>query len=421
MNKLPAIRTETTREGRGALKTEIGSIRQTPLANEVVAVSNDGSGISFLWLYAALAGSLLLRLSVLDFESGDYKAFLSHWYDYLVEHGRVAAFKDDFGRYPLPYLYLVSLSTLLPLPKLYAIKLFSILADYVAAWLVFKIVRRRFRRGPEAWLAALGFLFLPTVWFNSAVWGQCDAMYTAALLGSLYCLLVNRPISAVACFGLGCALKPQGVFLAPLLAGWVLQDRSRWKLVAIPPLVYAACGVPAILAGRPFLEVILHWTEYRNRPLLTMGATNWFQWIPNNHFETFELAGIVLAVISATFVVLAMQRRVSLERDSGLVSLALLSVMLCPYFLPGMHERYFYPADAVSLIYALFVSRGWVVAMLVQFCSFFTYLPYLFNSEPVPRPLLSLLMTGALGLVAVGFARAFLGPLGPARDCGGDK
>lgn len=80
---------------------------------------------------------------------------------------------------------------------------------------------------------------------------------------------------------------------------------------------------------------------------------------------------------------------------------ALLSVLLVPYFLPGMHERYFYPADLVSLIYACFVARGWVVAGLVQCCSFFTYLPYLFKQEPVPRPLLALAMTVALALVVV--------------------
>ena len=34
-----------------------------------------------LWIYVGVTGSLLLRLSVLDFESGDYRQFLSGWYD----------------------------------------------------------------------------------------------------------------------------------------------------------------------------------------------------------------------------------------------------------------------------------------------------------------------------------------------------
>src|SRR6266542_4176175 len=91
------------------------------------------AGRKFLWVYVGVAGSLLLRASVLDFESGDYKLFLSNWYDYFLQHGRWAALKDDFSNYPPLYLYLLSLSTLLPLPKLYAIKLISILSDYLAA------------------------------------------------------------------------------------------------------------------------------------------------------------------------------------------------------------------------------------------------------------------------------------------------
>ena len=91
----------------------------------------------FLWIYVGIAGSLLLRASVLDFESGDYKAFLSNWYDYFVQHGRWTALKDNFTGYPLLYLELLSLSTLLPLPKLYAIKLLSILCDYIGAWFAF--------------------------------------------------------------------------------------------------------------------------------------------------------------------------------------------------------------------------------------------------------------------------------------------
>src|SRR6266487_793888 len=118
----------------------------------------------FLWIYTAIVGSILLRLSVLDFESGDYKAFLGTWYDYFVQHGRWTALKDNFTGYPVLYLYVVSLSTLLPLPKLYAIKLFSIVCDYLAVWYAFKIVRYKFQHGPFPWVASVMMLFLPTVW-----------------------------------------------------------------------------------------------------------------------------------------------------------------------------------------------------------------------------------------------------------------
>ena len=67
---------------------------------------------------------------------------------------------ERISSYPPLYLYLLSVSTLLPLPKLYAIKLWSILSDYVAAWFVWRLARRvsparrgrnRFRAGCWRW------------------------------------------------------------------------------------------------------------------------------------------------------------------------------------------------------------------------------------------------------------------------------
>lgn len=44
----------------------------------------------------------------------------------------------------------------------------------------------------------------------------------------------------------------------------------------------------------------------------------------------------------------------------------------------------------------------------MQFCSFFTYLPYLFEREPVPRPFLAILMTAAMALVGKDLVRSMV-------------
>ncbi len=97
------------------------------------------SSREFLWIYVAVAGSLFLRASLLDFESRDYTVFLSRGYDFFIEHGRwhgLSLISDQFdASYPPLFLYLLSLRTLLPVPKLYAIKLISIAADYLGACL----------------------------------------------------------------------------------------------------------------------------------------------------------------------------------------------------------------------------------------------------------------------------------------------
>ncbi|MBI3416364.1 MAG: DUF2029 domain-containing protein [Verrucomicrobia bacterium] len=357
-----------------------------------------------LWLYVTIAGSMLLRLSIFDFESGDYHLFLSNWYDFFVQHGRwqgLGELTEEVANYPPLYMYFVSLSTLLPLPKLYAIKLFSVAADYLAAWYVWWLVRREFPAGRRAWATVTAFLFLPTVVMNSALWGQCDMMYTGGLLASLFYLMEKRPVAALVAFGFSCSLKPQAIFWCPLLAGLLVAGRLPWKKIWIPATVYAAWGIPEILAGRPVLHVLGHWGRVKNLSGLTLGATNWYQWVFEQQPEIFWLAGIVLTVTATAFFVLWVCEgpAAGLGEAQWLVSLAMLSLLFPPFLLPGMHERYFFAADVLSVVYAFYVSRGFWVMLLIQFASAFTYLPYLFRQEPVPRWLLPFPILAAIGLV----------------------
>jgi len=347
-----------------------------------------------------------LRVLVLDFESNDYKFILARWYDYLVDHGRWSALKDNFSCYSSLYLSGLSISTLLPLPKLYAVKLLSMIFDYVAAWIVYKIIRLRYPEGPVPYIASIVLLFLPTLWFNSAVWAQCDGIYTSALLGTFYFIMVGKPVLALALYGIGWGLKPQAIFLAPFLGGLCFRSVLPWKLIFVPGVAYVLCGLPEILAGRPVFDVIFHWVRQHNEPGLTLGATNWYQWISNDYEAVFYVTGIWLAMVASALLVFAMQKDSTIERKNWLVTSSLCSVLLVPYFLPGMHERYFYAADVFSLVYAFFVSRGWILALCVQFASLFSYFPFLFDKEPIPRPLLALLMTAAFGAVVTEFARS---------------
>ncbi len=53
-----------------------------------------------------------LRVSLLDFTSGDYLRFLSPWYDFIVSYGGFSALKYGFSEYSPLYLYLLTLATL---------------------------------------------------------------------------------------------------------------------------------------------------------------------------------------------------------------------------------------------------------------------------------------------------------------------
>jgi Gpi18-like mannosyltransferase len=380
------------------------------------------------WLWAALAASLALRLSLLDFQGFDYQFFLSRWYDFFVDHGRwqgLGQVTVEFADYPPLYLQLLSLATLLPIPKLYAIKLLSVACDYLAAWYVWRLAKAAgATHGPCAW-APVVFLCLPTVVLNSAVWGQCDVMYATGFLASLLYVLQGRPLAALAAFGISCSLKPQAIFWCPFLAALMANGRLSWKWLWVPPSVYALCGLPSVLAGQPVLHVLGHWARVRNLPGLTLGAPNWYQWMSAQESRLLWGAGVLLALGAAIVFVLWVKAgpREGQSLPHWLVRAALMSVVFPPFLLPGMHDRYFFPADVLALVYALSAPRGWVVVVLMQLASGLAYCPFLFGCGFVPGPVLALVVAGAIewvllnGFSRVGSARGWIpglraGPVG---------
>ena len=357
-------------------------------------------------LCATLFLSLVIRLCGFNFESGDYQNHLSRWYDFFLEHGRwngLGKMTLEVSNYPPLYLYFLSLGTLLPLPKLYSIKLISIAFDYIAAWYVWRLSKAQ---SPSVWRAygsVTALLFLPTVILNSAVWGQCDMIYTTGFLASLYYVIKRRPIAALIAFGFSLALKPQAIFWFPLLAGLFAARRLPWKWIWVPGAVYVVCGIPSILAGRPWPDVLLHWARVKNLPGLVHGAPNWYQWLGTepDHSSLFWILGIA-ATVAATLLLVVLVRlgpKRGIGEPRWLLSLGLLTVLFPPFYLPGIHERYFFAADVFSVLYAFHVVRGWHSATLVQIASLFAYFRFLYSWEPIPLQVLALLPLIALGFI----------------------
>lgn len=158
--------------------------------------------------------------------------------------------------------------------------------------------------------------------------------------------------------------------------------------------------LPANLAGRSFLDLLLLYAHQKIIPFpaLTLGATNIYQWLPGAPFGPFFRAGLVLAAVIAVVFMITVARRFPEGMSGGaLLHGSLLSLVLMPFVLPAMHERYFFAADALSVPYAFTFRGGWRVAALIQLASACTYCPYLFDWEPVPRPVLAVFMGAAVG------------------------
>ena len=370
---------------------------------------------NFFWWAIGLGLALALRLSLFGFQSGDYVSHLGLWYDYIQTHGGFAAFKDNFSNYTPPYLYLVWLATRLPVEKLYAVKLIVIPFDFIAAFITLLIVRLKYRNKTIQMLAFFTVLFAPTVIFNSALWGQSDAMYTSFLLASVYCVLKKKPVVGFLFFSIAFSFKTQAIFLSPLFLVLYLKNRIPAWVVMLLPTTYFLFVIPTWIAGRPLMDLMtMHWQQAETFKQLTMNAPNLYQWLPEN-YELFGRFGILLAATSVfLFCLLIHKSKIELGAEL-IVKLSLVIVMLLPFFLPRMHERYFFPADVIAIVYAFYFPRYFFVPLIIGLVSLLSYFPFLFGKTVIGLSYLALVMALMLVVVTVDAVRTIYPDLKEAQ------
>jgi Gpi18-like mannosyltransferase len=324
--------------------------------------------------------ALAVRLAFFSYRSGDFDAYFSQWYDFIVKNGGLHALRFQFANYNEPYLYLLTLLTYLKIPALAGVKLISVVFDFVLGWYAYRIVNLRY---PATWWPILAgglVLFLPTVVLNSSMWGQADAIYSAFAVGGLYYLLRDRPWLACVFFGLAFSFKLQIVFLLPLVLLLVLRKRVPWRAVLLIPAVYLVLDIPAALLGANIKDLLtVYVTETNTYDQLTLNAPNVYQYLGDvTGTGTIRTAGVALTgVLVLVLIGLVVWKRVEMTA-TRIVLAGTVSVLLVPFLLPAMHERYFYLADALTVLAAFHLPRRlWALPFLEQFASLFAYLPFL--------------------------------------------
>jgi len=132
---------------------------------------------------------------------------------------------------------------------------------------------------------------------------------------------------------------------------------------------------------------------------LTLNAPTLYQWLPNDLL--FGKPGLVLAALLAGLLCLvSWWSAVPLDGEM-IVKLSLVSVLLLPFTLPHMHERYFFAADVISIIYAFYSPKRFFIPLVVGAASLFSYFPFLFGEDatimnPDGLQYLAILMGAAL-------------------------
>ena len=323
-----------------------------------------------------LAG-LLIKLLMLPFfpEPGDYTFFLKPWVEFIRSHGYWQAFRFEFANYSPPYLYFLLGIAKLGGEPLIPIKLVSICFEYVAAWFIGGIAYQKYKEDWVRWCSLAVVPLLPTVLINSSYWGQCDSVYASFLVGSIYFVLRKRSFLSILFLGISFSFKLQAVLLFPFYFVLLLRNRVKWYYFLLVPAVYLISLLPAYCAGRPLTEllsVFISQCEYYDS--LSLQFPNLYMWISDDHYETVKWIGILLTCLFALLTggLLAKKYRAQLT-NNYLVRLALLSAVIFPFLLPGMHERYMYVGDLLAVAYIIYFPRKFYNALGIPLISLFSY------------------------------------------------
>ena len=334
--------------------------------------------------------TLVIRNEFRGWQSGDYLQHLLPWAEYLEAHGGFAGIASGPPNcdYPVTYQYILAFLTYLPGSYLAKIKVVSVFFDFVSAAFVMLIVREigsYAKKSFVPWLAYAVALLIPTPILNSAAWAQSDSIYTAFLVVTLYFLIREKYRLAFIAFGLAFSFKLQAVFFFPVLLLLYLKNRKFSLLnFLIIPAVIAALSLPAIIIGKPLAEIFsVYIGQVQSYPHTTLNFPNMYFFLPDLHWQ-FAVPGILLTVaLILTLYYLLLKRERVVLMGGTLLEVSLLTIMICAYCLPSMHQRYLFTGDILAVIYLFTRRERPYIPLLIWLISVNGYLWYLYGFGPL--------------------------------------
>ena len=338
---------------------------------------------------ALIAALLLLRLVWFGVETSDYTDFLRPWTDKFRKYGHLAALGRNIGNYNVPYLVFLALFSYWDVPELYLIKLLSTLFDLVLAVTLCRMVLHLTASEKRACAALVVAPALPTVFLNTAIWGQCDSIYVSLALLGLYFCLAEKPWAGMIALGFSFAFKLQAVFLIPVFFACLLCGKLKLRHLPLFPAAYLLAVSPAIIAGKPVKDVLLFYISSAstvgdglnyNSP--SMYALPPF-WYPSDSEAAAKLGIILALALCVVFALVFLLRRKKID-DRSIFFAALLLTCGIPLFLPHMHDRYFYFVDMLTLAMACVVPWTAPLVLCSQFASLLGYHAYFYLRYLLP-------------------------------------
>jgi len=358
----------------------------------------DFAFISCLFIFA-----FIIRMNLFPIESADYYGFLQKWMIEIRLNGGFKSLGMEISNYTSPYMYIMTILSYISTNDLYALKLVSVLFEYIGAIAIFLIVYEITKSKRRAILGMAALLLSPTVILDGAYWCQCDMIYTCFLLYSFYYFLKDNSNKSMIFFAISFAFKLQSLFLLPFyMIMWLKRKTILLRHLLWVPVIYVASAVPAWIAGRDLKNVLS----------VYLGQSGYYPWgtlqYPNiyallgeampdmRHAEEVSGAGLYMTVILLGCIAYYFYTKNVMLTEDVMVTLALFTVAITVYSLPHMHDRYGFFIDLLAIVYSMYKGKRLPVACGFMLVSLLTFMPYLIGVTIVPIQYLAI---GQLALI----------------------
>ena len=345
----------------------------------------------YIFILSLVAISFTVRYFFALYPTNDVTSFLINWMNAIKENGFSSFYKIN-ADYSSFYLFLLAIFTVLPSGELitlvngvnvytnwmFYIK-FSNFICYLFISIAFYLIVKKITKDKIMAVTAFSLSFiLPVQFFNTAIWGNSDAFYICYLIWALYFVISRKDFLSFMFLAFAFGNKLQAIFFFPLFFYLIL--RRRLKLYSVFGFV---CGLfitflPCYCAGgnflSPFKYIDSQLNGYSN---LNLGCANFYNFVGLYFGETFNnffsILGILLILFFMGFIYF---RNINLN-DLSIIAIATFSSGITVFFLPHMHERYFFILDILIVLYCLLFKKKYHLIVLMQISSGIAYYHYL--------------------------------------------
>ncbi len=351
-------------------------------------------------LFTLLAVGFLLRISASTLMDGHNDIDLFKNWATSAANNILQVYSSSSIRsvdYPPLYIYVLALiGKIASVPAfsgyfILMLKIPSIIADIVTSYFIYKLGKKYLSPAISIFIAAF-YIFNPAIFIDSTFWGQVDSFFTLFIVFAVYLLSEKKIVASSVILVASVLMKPQGIIFIPILFFELVRERNLKTLIkaAISGIITAIIVIlPFSLSQQSPLWIFkLYSNTIAEYPYASVNAFNFFSLIGANYkkntdtlflfnYHTVGMMFIVAITLFSWFTYIKGNSRKFVS------AIALLQIAGVFTFSAGMHERYLFPAVALSILAFIYLKdkRFFILSIGFSITSYINIFSLLFSVD----------------------------------------